>query len=117
MTTRWLLLYCFWVLWAMAPILAQAAGPAPGTEGITTPAPRGPNAAQRAALLPPFEAYAEQAQATWGTPGMAIAMVHQDRVIYAKSLGVKQLGGTDAVAPHPLFPIGATSKAFTSAFP
>jgi Beta-lactamase/Domain of unknown function (DUF3471) len=115
MTTRWLFLHCFWVLSALAPILAQAAGPAPGTGGITTPGPRGPDAAKLAALLPAFEAYAEQARATWGTPGMAIAMVHQDRAIYAKGFGVKQLGGTDSVDPHTLFPIGSTSKAFTSA--
>jgi CubicO group peptidase (beta-lactamase class C family) len=115
MTTRWLFLHYSWLLLALAPILAQAAGPAPGPGGITAPAPRGPDAAQLAALLPAFEAYAEQAQAVWGTPGMAIAMVHQDRVIYAKGFGVKTLGGTDAVDPHTLFPIGSTSKAFTSA--
>jgi CubicO group peptidase (beta-lactamase class C family) len=115
MTTRWLFLHCFWVLLALAPMLAQAAGPAPDAGRTTTPAPRGPDAAQLAALLPAFEAYAEQARATWGTPGMAIAIVHQDRVIYAKGFGVKTLGGTDPVDPHTLFPIGSTSKAFTSA--
>jgi CubicO group peptidase (beta-lactamase class C family) len=52
---------------------------------------------------------------TWDTPGMAIAVVHQDQVIYAKGFGVKQLGGTDPVDPHTVFPIGSTSKAFTSA--
>src|SRR5262249_54815350 len=115
MTIRWLFLHYFWLLLALAPILAQAAGPAPGTGETTTPGPRGPDAARLAALLPAFEAYAEQARGTWGTAGMAIAMVHQDRVIYAKGFGVKQLGGTGSVDPHTLFPIGSTSKAFTSA--
>ena len=69
MTTRWLFLHYFWVLLVLAPILAQAAGPALGTGRITTPAAQGPDAAQLAALLPAFEAYAEQARATWGTPG------------------------------------------------
>jgi hypothetical protein len=52
MTTRWPSLHCCWVLWALAPMLAQAAGPAPGLGGITTPGPRGPDAAPLAALLP-----------------------------------------------------------------
>ena len=46
---------------------------------------------------------------------MAIAVVHQDRVIYAQGFGVKKLGATDPVDPHTLFSIGSTSKAFTSA--
>src|SRR5215510_9631018 len=115
MTTRWFFLHCLWVLLVLAPILGQAAGPAPDAGRTTTPASRGPGAAQLSALLPEFEAYAEQSRATWGTPGMAIAIVHQDRVIFAKGFGVKQLGGTDLVDPHTLFPIGSTSKAFTSA--
>jgi CubicO group peptidase (beta-lactamase class C family) len=65
--------------------------------------------------LATFEAYAEQARVMWGTPGMAIALVHQDQLIYAKGFGVKKSGGTDPVDPHTLFPIGSTSKAFTSA--
>jgi CubicO group peptidase (beta-lactamase class C family) len=115
MTTRWFFLHGFWLLLALAAIPAQAAGPSPDGGRIAIPAPQGPDAAQLAALLPAFEAYAEQARVTWGTPGMAIAMVHQDHVIYAKGFGVKQLGGTDPVDPHTLFPIGSASKAFTSA--
>jgi CubicO group peptidase (beta-lactamase class C family) len=115
MTYRWLLLFLFWASLSLFPVLAQAAEPAPATGRITTPAPHGLDAAQLAALLPTFEAYAEQAWMMWGTPGMAIAIVHQDHVIYAKGFGVKQQGSTDPVDPHTLFPIGSTSKAFTSA--
>ena len=46
---------------------------------------------------------------------MAIAVVHQDQVVYTKGFGVKKLGGADPIDPHTLFPIGSTSKAFTSA--
>jgi CubicO group peptidase (beta-lactamase class C family) len=65
--------------------------------------------------LTAFEAYVEQARVMWGTPGMAMAAVHQDKLIYAKGFGVKQLGETDPVDAHTLSPIGSTSKAFTSA--
>jgi CubicO group peptidase (beta-lactamase class C family) len=115
MAYRWRLRYLCWASLVLAPVLAQAAGLAPDAGRITTSAPRGPDAAQLAALLTAFEAYAEQARVMWGTPGMAVAMVHEDKLIYAKGFGVKKLGGTDPVDPHTLFPIGSTSKAFTSA--
>ena len=67
------------------------------------------------AVLPAFEDYAERARTMWGTPGMAIAVVHRDQVVYTRGFGVKKLGGADPVDPHTLFPIGSTSKAFTSA--
>ena len=62
-----------------------------------------------------FEAYAESAQKQWGIPGMAIAIVKDDQVIFAKGFGVKRVGGTDPVDPNTVFQIGSTSKAFTSA--
>jgi CubicO group peptidase (beta-lactamase class C family) len=102
MTYLWLLLHLFWALLALAPVLAQAAGPAPDAGRITTPAPRRPDAGQLATLLTTFEDYAEQARMAWGTPGMAMAIVHRDEVIYAKGFGVKKLGGVDLVDPHSL---------------
>ena len=115
MPDRWFLLYFCAASLLLAPALALAGAPAPGAGPAPIPASRGPDAAQLATLLSTFEAYAEQALMTWATPGMAIAVVHHDQVIYTKGFGVKKLGGTDPVDPHTLFPIGSTSKAFTSA--
>ena len=115
MPDRWFLLYFCAASLLLAPALALAGAPAPGAGPAPIPASRGPDAAQLATLLSTFEAYAEQALMTWATPGMAIAVVHHDQVIYRKGFGVKKLGGTDPVDPHTLFPIGSTSKAFTSA--
>jgi len=50
----------------------------------------------------------------WKIPGAAIAIVKNDRVIYLKSYGVKELGKTDPVTPDTLFHIASTSKAFTT---
>jgi CubicO group peptidase (beta-lactamase class C family) len=111
---RFWLHFCWGALF-LAPVLAQAAAPAPDAGRTATATRGGPDAAQLPALLTAFEAYAEQARVMWGTPGMAMAVVHQDKLIYAKGFGVKQLGGTDPVDAHTLFPIGSTSKAFTSA--
>src|SRR5687768_9322990 len=108
MAFQWLLRHLCWASLVLAPVLAQAAGTAPDAGRIATPAHQGPDAAQLATLLAAFEAYAEQARVIWGIPGMAVAIVHQDHVIYAKGFGMKKLGGTDPVDPHTLFPIGST---------
>ena len=67
------------------------------------------------AMLAALEAYAKTAQQQWSVPGFAIAVVKDDRVVWAKGFGVKRVGGTDAVDPDTVFPIGSTSKAFTAA--
>jgi CubicO group peptidase (beta-lactamase class C family) len=66
-------------------------------------------------ILAKLEAYAKTAQQQWNVPGLAIAVVKDDQVVYAKGFGVKRVGGTDPVAPDTLFQIGSTSKAFTAA--
>jgi CubicO group peptidase (beta-lactamase class C family) len=67
------------------------------------------------AMLDALEAYAKTAQQQWDVPGFAIAVVKDDRVVYAKGFGVKRVGGTEPVDPDTVFPIGSTSKAFTAA--
>ena len=48
-------------------------------------------------------------------PGAAVAIVQNDRVVYAKGYGVTELGGTKPVTADTLFGIGSTTKAFTTA--
>ena len=43
-------------------------------------------------ILTNFEEYAEEAMEEWGTPGMAIAIVSENEVIYSKGFGVKKIG-------------------------
>ncbi len=66
-------------------------------------------------LLPKIERYTEEARQQWGTPGIAIGIVAQDRLVYAKGFGVKKLGETDAVDADTVFEIGSTSKAVLAA--
>lgn len=66
-------------------------------------------------ILSKLESYAVSAQKQWGIPGMAIAVIQDDRVIYTKGFGVKKLGGTDPVDANTVFQVGSTSKAFTAA--
>ena len=53
--------------------------------------------------------------ARWRVPGAAVAIVVDDRVVYAKGFGVKNASGKDAVDADTLFFIGSTTKAFTTA--
>ena len=77
--------------------------------------PQKPNPKQLKQILADFEKYALQAQKDWQVPGMAIAIVSDDKVIFAKGFGVKKAGGNDNVDEHTIFQVGSTSKAFTAA--
>ena len=50
----------------------------------------------------------------WQLPGVAIAVVRNDRVVFLNGYGTKELGGTAPVTSDTLFQIASTSKAFTS---
>lgn len=52
---------------------------------------------------------------TFAVPGMAIGIVKDGRVVFAKGYGVRQLGAAAAVDPDTIFAIGSTTKAFTTA--
>src|SRR6266446_4019378 len=50
----------------------------------------------------------------WHLPGLAIAVVQNDRVIFVKGYGIKEAGKTEPVTADPLFELGSTTKAFTA---
>ena len=64
---------------------------------------------------PGFDAYVTAALRTWKVPGLALAIVRNDSVIYAKGYGVRELGQSSPVTARTLFAIGSASKAFTAA--
>lgn len=71
-----------------------------------------------AALAAPpsgFEKRVESLRKQIGVPGMAIAIVENDKVTFAKGFGVKRLGSADPVDADTIFPTGSTGKAFTVA--
>lgn len=68
-----------------------------------------------ATTLPALEQYAIKAQKQWQMPGLAIAVVQGDKMVYAKGFGVRAIDATDPVDTHTIFQIGSISKSFTSA--
>jgi len=77
--------------------------------------PKLPSDKELGAILADFEEYAEKSMRDWETPGMPVAIVRGDDVIYTKAFGVKTYGGSDPVTTDTIFQIGSTSKAFTAA--
>jgi CubicO group peptidase (beta-lactamase class C family) len=64
--------------------------------------------------FPGLEAYITKAVQTWKVPGLSIAVVRNDSVLYTKGFGVLSAGGTTPVNDQTLFEIGSSSKAFTA---
>jgi CubicO group peptidase (beta-lactamase class C family) len=62
-----------------------------------------------------LDAYTAKAVADWKVPGLAIAVVKDGRIVFAKGYGVRELGKAAAVDTQTLFAIGSTTKAMTSA--
>jgi CubicO group peptidase (beta-lactamase class C family) len=73
--------------------------------------------AASAAAAPPagFAARVDELRKEIGVPGMAIAIVEDDRVTLAKGFGVRGLGSSKPVDADTIFPTGSTGKAFTVA--
>jgi CubicO group peptidase (beta-lactamase class C family) len=67
------------------------------------------------APLTGMDTYIEAAMRDWEVPGLAIAVVRNDSVIFARGYGVVELGQGARVDEHTLFAIASTSKAFTTA--
>ena len=51
----------------------------------------------------------------WNIPGMAVAIIKDDKVIYAKGFGVREIGKSAKVDERTLFAVASTTKAMTAA--
>lgn len=68
-----------------------------------------------AAALERFDAYIAESVADWNVPGLAIALVHEDSLLFAAGYGVREIGEPAPVTEHTRFAIGSTTKAMTTA--
>lgn len=65
--------------------------------------------------LAKLDAYIEKARAEWEVPGLAVAIVKDGKLAFAKGYGVKEQGRPEKVDADTLFAIASNTKAFTSA--
>jgi CubicO group peptidase (beta-lactamase class C family) len=62
-----------------------------------------------------LDTYITQLMREWKVPGLAVAVVRGDSMVFAKGYGVRRLGDPTPVDPNTVFAIGSSSKAFTGA--
>src|SRR5690242_21595769 len=62
-----------------------------------------------------LDTYTARAVSDWKVPGLAIAVVKDGRIVFAKGYGVREAGKAAPVDTQTLFAIGSTTKAMTSA--
>jgi CubicO group peptidase (beta-lactamase class C family) len=62
-----------------------------------------------------IDSLAEKTMKTFDVPGIAVAVVKDDRIIHLKGYGVRSLNTKQKVDENTLFAIASNSKAFTSA--
>lgn len=60
-----------------------------------------------------IDAEVEKAREYFEVPGVAVAIVKDDKVVYLKGFGTRSVGGKE-VTPDTLFPIASCTKAFTA---
>ena len=67
-----------------------------------------------AAAAQSFDKAAHDAVAAWQFPSIAVAVVQDDKVVFLKAYGVKEIGKPEPVTIDSIFQIGSTTKAFTT---
>jgi CubicO group peptidase (beta-lactamase class C family) len=71
-------------------------------------------AAQLPAQLDGFDDYVRQAMTDWHVPGLSVAIVKHDSIVFARGYGTRTLGQDEPVDEHTVFAIGSATKAFTT---
>lgn len=61
-----------------------------------------------------FDAFADEALAELKTPGMAIAIVKDGKVVHARGYGIRRAGDEAPVDGETIFPIASVTKVFTA---
>lgn len=62
-----------------------------------------------------LDSLVEKTRSTFNVPGIALAIVHDGKVIHSKGYGIRSIANQKPVDEHTLFAIASNSKAFTAA--
>ena len=61
-----------------------------------------------------FDEYANAALADWKTPGMAVAVVRNGELVFARGYGLRKVGESNRVNSKTVFPIASITKSFNA---
>ncbi len=89
----------------------QKAAFAQATQGAAATSQTAPDLQARLAAI---EKAIEEKRKEFHIPGLSIVIVKDDKVVYMKGLGLKDVERNQAVTPDTLFAIGSSTKAFTA---
>jgi CubicO group peptidase (beta-lactamase class C family) len=102
-------------LWRATIVLTIASSlavlPAAGQDAVARPG----DAAVGVPAEGRIDALAERALEVFETPGLAIGVVKDGELVYARGHGVREIGRSEPVDPDTLFQIASLTKAFTAA--
>jgi len=91
---------------------------APDDDDATTADASAPAAGVRRdraeAALPAIDGFVSAAMARSGVPGIAVAVVHDDEVVFARGYGVRDVGTQQPVSTDTVFQIASLSKPVTA---
>ena len=62
-----------------------------------------------------LDRWVERARTAFNTPGIAIAIVKDGRVVLTRGWGLRRLGGSEAVSERTIFQVASNTKAMTAA--
>ncbi|MDQ0620174.1 serine hydrolase [Arthrobacter globiformis] len=96
------------------PTLATPSGSAsllPAPPGQIAPLLDGPKVTNALAQL---DGLIRNAMEQTGLPGMAVAVVYQDEVVYSKGFGVREVGKPEEISPDTVFQLASVSKPMAS---
>src|SRR5438128_6714988 len=92
-------------LFAMTMVLAALASPVRAAE-VKTPDP--------ARRLDGFDAYMQKVVKDWNVPGIGVAVIAKDQVIFAKGYGYRDYGQKLPFTSRTVVPIASNTKLFTA---
>ncbi|MFY9635595.1 MAG: serine hydrolase domain-containing protein, partial [Cellulosimicrobium cellulans] len=98
---------------------AEPARLASSTPASLLPAPPGQvepllDRAKVTNALGKLEDLVREAMESTGLPGMAVAVVYQDEVVYSKGFGVREVGKPGEITPDTIFQVASVSKPLAS---
>lgn len=96
--------------WLRAAALCLLSLCVPVSASARSAAPEGPPPE-----LQGIEAVVEQGMRDWGIPGLAVSVVKDDAVVWARGFGVRKLGEPAQVDADTLFNVASVSKAINAA--
>jgi CubicO group peptidase (beta-lactamase class C family) len=96
-------------------IAGCTSAPATQSPGQAAAPPVYPGTADPAGTAAKLDAFAAETFAKSGVPGMAVAVVKDDKVVYMRCFGVRNVTTKEPVDPDTRFQLASISKSFTTA--